>query len=205
MEEEEEAVNNLVAAAVEDTGRENRDTHSNRRDKSSSAKGSSTSRETKGPKLCYACGKPHPGDCMLRNHPDANTDPSIPWIESKYGKLYGLQIPPGTNLPNTGSIADPNWRNPNPPPNDPFKEQGGDRGARSKKFEPKPKKDTNPRFSQVHDLRHLHIPYDLTSLKTDVDDEEGKTLKKCRKTTNASFICRLPNYAQHKIHNMINH
>ena len=106
-------MNNLVAAAVEDTGRENRDTHSNRRDKSSSAKGSSTSRETKGPKLCYACGKPHPGDCMLRNHPDANTDPSIPWIESKYGKLYGLQIPPGTNLPNTGSIADPNWRNPN--------------------------------------------------------------------------------------------
>ena len=104
---------------------------------SSSNKPKSSEKPTTGDKkvLCYVCGKPHPGDCMLRDHPDANLDPSIPWTESKYGKIYGQRIPPVTKLPNTGSIAKPGWTNPSPPPNDApeNRKASGDKSTGSKR------------------------------------------------------------------------
>ena len=37
-------------------------------------------------KPCTFCGRKHPSDCKFKGHPDANTDPSIPWSESRVGR-----------------------------------------------------------------------------------------------------------------------
>jgi len=48
-------------------------------------------------KPCTFCDRKHPSECKFKDHPDANTDPSIPWLESsrardEQGRLRELRL-----------------------------------------------------------------------------------------------------------------
>ena len=142
-----------------------------------------------GQKLCYVCGKDHPGDCMLRDHPDANLNPRIPWTDSKYGKIYGQRIPPITKLPNRGSIADPNWQNPNPPPNDPSRGQTGDRkvGSKHKKSQdPKPKDKDKKSSTRPPSPAGSESP---RSKRKRREEEEETEVEECELQPPSSTLC----------------
>jgi hypothetical protein len=40
---------------------------------------------------CYGCGRFHPGECGLKNHPDYNTE-NKPWLESTNGKAWSSKF-----------------------------------------------------------------------------------------------------------------
>ena len=56
---------------------------------------------------CYGCGNYHDGDCLLKDHPDANKDSSITWAESEYGKKWKEEGE--KKLPWNRSLADTSW------------------------------------------------------------------------------------------------
>ena len=47
--------------------------------------------------LCYQCGRIHTGDCILKNHPDANKDSKVKFADTAAGKIFAAQGFEGLN------------------------------------------------------------------------------------------------------------
>ena len=59
-------------------------------------------------RACYMCGRNHKGECHFKDHPDANHNKNVAWVDSKYGKMHAKR---GFNsLAKFTSLADPQWK-----------------------------------------------------------------------------------------------
>jgi hypothetical protein len=81
--------------------------------------------------LCTGCGRSHPKPCELgpqgADHPDWNSDPNTPWLDSEFGKTW--QAAGKKVLPWGKSKKDSTWTNTRPVPEAHHQGQGQKRAA----------------------------------------------------------------------------
>ena len=65
---------------------------------------------------CNGCGRKHRQDCILKNHPNRNTE-NVPWVQSTNGKAFARKLNrPVPVLPWEETLSGQGWNHPEKPP-----------------------------------------------------------------------------------------